>query len=122
MNRDFIDMLSALSAAGADYVVVGAHALAAFGAPLDDLTKADLVAPEVLFQIGVVPCRIDILTSVSGVAFEEAWESRLTVEIEGLEVAVLGREARLRNKRAAGSPKDRADAVWLESDSEEPGS
>jgi len=150
VNRDFIDMLSALSAAGADYVVVGAHALAAhglpratgdldilvrptpenaervwqalvtFGAPLHDLTRADLIAPDVVFQIGVVPCRIDILTSVSGVAFDEAWTSRMTVEIEGQEVSVLGRGALLKNKRSAGRPKDLADAAWLESTSEEP--
>ena len=92
MNRDFAEMLAALSAAGAEFLIVGAHALAAhghpratgdlglwirptagnalrvwqalvaFGAPLDELRPEDLSTPDVVFQIGVVPARIDILT------------------------------------------------------------
>src|SRR6186997_403579 len=102
MSRDFVEMLSALSAAGARFLVVGAHALAAhgapratgdldiwidatpenaahvlaalrtFGAPLLDLSAADLCTPETVFQIGVPPARIDILTSISGVEFGNA--------------------------------------------------
>src|SRR4051812_1317630 len=104
MNRDFAEMLSALSAAGAEFLVVGAHALAAhgrpratgdldiwvrstsenaekvwsalarFGAPLSGLSKADLQAPDVVFQIGIEPNRIDILTSIDGVDFDGAWQ------------------------------------------------
>jgi hypothetical protein len=102
MERDFVEMLSALNAAGVEYLVVGAHAMAAhgvpratgdldiwvratsenaprvldalreFGAPLFDLTLDDLSKPENVFQIGVVPVRIDLLTSITGVGFEEA--------------------------------------------------
>ena len=90
-------------------------ALLSFGAPLTDLTKADLSAPNVVFQIGVVPCRVDILTTISGVGFDEAWEGRKVVRIGELDVAVLGRSALLKNKKASGRPKDVADVAWMES-------
>jgi hypothetical protein len=143
MNPDFVEMLSALSAAGADYLIVGAHALAAhglpratgdldiwvrpapdnaarviaalraFGAPLFDLSEADLACPDTVFQIGVVPSRIDILTGISGVVFEEAWPRRMPLMVEGQLLAFLGREDLERNKRAAGRPKDVADLAAL---------
>ncbi len=143
MNPDFVEMLSALSAAGADYLIVGAHALAAHGlpratgdldiwvrptaenatrviaaltafrAPLFDLSEADLTRPDTVFQIGVVPSRIDILTSISGVTFDEAWPRRTMLAVEGQELAFLGRLDLERNKRAAGRPKDVADLAAL---------
>ena len=143
MERDFVEMLSALNVAGAEYLVVGAHALAAhgvpratgdldiwvratpdnarrvlgalreFGAPLFDLSVDDLSQPETVFQIGVVPVRIDLLTSISGVGFEEAWAGRLPGTIEGVAFGVIGREDLLRNKRATGRPKDLLDAETL---------
>jgi hypothetical protein len=143
MNRDFVEMLAALHAAGAEYLVVGAHAVAAhgrpratgdldlwvrptgdnarrvyaalqqFGAPLHDLGVADLTSPDLVFQIGVAPARIDILTSISGVSFEEAWASRIAVPIDELEVPVIGRECLKQNKRAAGRPRDLADLSEL---------
>lgn len=148
MNRDFVEMLAALSAAGVEYLVVGAHALAAhgrprstgdldlwvrptednarrvweglvrFGAPIGDLTVQDLSTPDVVYQIGVVPCRIDILTAIDGVGFDEAWKARKTFEVEGMEVPVIGREHLIRNKRAAGRPQDLTDAGWLEENGE----
>ncbi|MDZ4862251.1 MAG: hypothetical protein SGJ01_02300 [Gemmatimonadota bacterium] len=144
MNPDFIEMLSALHDAEADYLVVGAHALAAhgrpratgdldlwvrptpanadrvyaaltrFGAPLHELAPGDLATPDLVFQIGVVPVRIDILTSVSGVTFDEGWASRMTVPIGTLDVPVIGRECLIRNKRASGRPRDWADIADLE--------
>ena len=143
MERDFVEMLSALNAAGVEYLVVGAHALAAhgvpratgdlnlwiratpdnarrvlgalreFGAPLFDLSVDDLVQPETVFQIGAVPVRIDLLTSISGVAFEEAWAGRIPGTIEGVAFGVIGREDLLRNQRATGRPKDLLDAEAL---------
>ena len=144
MNRDFAEMLAALSAAGADYLLVGAHALAAhgvvratgdldvwvrptpenaskvwgalvaFGAPLQQLTEHDLATPGIVFQIGVVPYRIDLLTSIDGVPFEEAWQRRIRVRVEGQEIPLIGREDLLRNKRATGRLRDLADAEELE--------
>ena len=112
MNPDFAALLRELSAADARFLVVGAyalahharpratgdldiwvdptaenaarvmHALRRFGAPLSDLAESDLTSENLVYQIGVVPRRIDILTSISGVTFEQAWARRLTVEIE----------------------------------------
>ena len=143
MNRDFAEMLSALSEAGAEFLVVGAHALAAhgapratgdldiwvnatprnaervlaalrvFGAPLANLTIDDLTKPDIVFQIGVVPSRIDILTGISGVRFSEAWGRRIEVDIEGTKVPILGRDDFVSNKRASGRPKDRIDLELL---------
>jgi hypothetical protein len=86
----------------------------AFGAPLRDLTVHDLVSPDVVFQIGVAPGRIDILTSVSGLRFDEAWPDRIMVRIGTLDVPVIGRDVLIRNKRAAGRPRDLADLADLE--------
>lgn len=137
-------MLSALNDASAEYLVVGAYALAIygparstgdfdiwirstpenadrvwkaldkFGAPRRNLSRKDLQTANTVFQIGVVPNRIDILTSIDGVEFEEAWQQRKQSQIDGLSVSVLGREQLLRNKRATGRPKDLADVAWLE--------
>jgi hypothetical protein len=92
------------------------EALRAFGAPLFDLSQDDLTRPGIVFQIGVVPTRIDILNEISGVTFSEAWERRVVPAIEGQSLAFLGREDLVRNKRAAGRPKDLAILAALQSD------
>ncbi len=144
MNRDFVEMLSALCEAGAEFLIVGAHALAAhgpprftgdldiwvrstvsnadrvldairaFGAPLRDLTNEDLTRPATVFQMGVAPRRIDILTSISGVAFEDAWTRRAPLRIGDLEIFTIGRDDFVVNKRASGRPKDLLDIALLE--------
>ncbi len=144
LNPDFRDMLSALSEEGVEFLLVGAFALAAhglpratgdidiwirrspenaervwralgrFGAPVLDLTLDDLTTPDLVFQIGVAPRRIDILTSIDGVTFDETWPRRVTVELEGLDVPVIGRAHLIQNKRAAGRAKDLADLAWLD--------
>jgi hypothetical protein len=143
MNRDFAEMLSALCAAGAEFLVVGAHALAAhgvpratgdldlwvrptpenadrvlealrrFGAPLFDLTREDLTSAEVVFQIGLPPSRIDLLTSVTGLAFDDAWRNRITITVGTLAIPVLGRADFVANKRATGRDKDLSDLALL---------
>ncbi len=149
MNRDFVEMLSALCDAHAEFLVVGAHALAVhgcpratgdlgiwvrpsadnservlaalkvFGAPLFDVTREDLSAPGIVFQMGVVPCRIDILTGISGVTFEEAWPERVQQTIEGLDLGFISRAHLIVNKRASGRAKDLADVEALEGTSED---
>lgn len=144
MNRDFVEILEELSAAGADFIVVGAHAMAAhqrpratgdldiwvrptpdnarrvwealvrYGAPLHHLTLADLSAPGITFQMGVEPNRIDILTDITGVTFDEAWPNCIHVERGSLRFAVIGKEELLRNKRATARPKDLLDVENLE--------
>lgn len=88
-------------------------ALEDFGAPLFDLTIDDLSRPGVVFQMGVPPYRIDISTVLTGVGFEEAWAGRATLEIEGLAIPILGRAELVRNKRAAGRPRDLFDLDLL---------
>jgi hypothetical protein len=94
-------------------------ALIAFGAPVDTigLSKANLTAPELVVQLGVVPQRIDLLTSVTGLAFDEAWTTRQRHRVEGLEVPFVGLDALLRKKRATARPKDLVDVEILESQS-----
>lgn len=90
-------------------------ALLRFGAPVeamgvsrDDLQRADHVV-----QIGLPPRRIDVLTSISGVGFQEAWVGRVTHQVAGLSVPFIGRSELVRNKRAAGRAKDMADLEAL---------
>jgi hypothetical protein len=91
-------------------------ALARFGAPLHaaGVTAADFARPGLVYQIGLPPRRIDILTEISGVTFDEAWESRVTLDVEGRPVGCIGRTALLRNKEAAGRPQDIADIARLQ--------
>jgi hypothetical protein len=144
MNPDFNDMLSALSDEGVDYLIIGAYAmavhgvpratgdidvwvrpspdnadrvlraLARFGAPLGSLRAADLTGEGTVFQIGVAPNRVDVMTGIDGVRFDEAWPRRETRTIDGVTIAVIGRDDLIRNKRATGRPRDRADAEQLE--------
>jgi hypothetical protein len=96
------------------------RALIKFGAPLFDLSKDDLQEPDLIFQIGLEPRRIDILTSIDGVTFEEAWMSRKEITIEDIKVQVISRYHLLQNKKKTGRPKDKIDAAWLEhTDSDE---
>jgi hypothetical protein len=90
------------------------RALASFGAPLHDLTQDDLSRPGIVFQIGVAPFRIDILTSIDGVDFDAAWADRFVTQFAGQPVAVLSTRFLILNKRAAGRPQDLADVAWLE--------
>lgn len=84
-------------------------ALADYGAPLHDLTIDDLSQPGVVYQMGLPPYRVDILTEISGVTFDEAWPNRIYGNFGGATYPVIGREDFIRNKRAAGRPKDLAD-------------
>ncbi len=147
LNPDFKDMLSGLSDSGVEFLLVGAYAMAAhghpratgdldiwvranpdnavkvlvalsrFGAPLHDLTIEDLSRPGIIFQIGVEPSRIDILTEISGVIFSDAWERKMSIEMNGCSMSVIGLEDLIKNKRAAGRAKDIADLETLERNS-----
>jgi predicted nucleotidyltransferase len=91
------------------------EALARFGAPLASagVSQDDFVRPGMVYQIGLPPRRIDLLTEISGVAFEEAWASREAAEVDGRPVHLIGRDAFLKNKQASGRPKDLADVARL---------
>ncbi len=92
------------------------RALVAFGAPLTTLgvSQADFQRNDVVVQLGVPPRRIDLLTEISGVTFEEAWRGRRTVAWGSRSVGFLGLEELLRNKRASGRAKDLMDVEALE--------
>jgi hypothetical protein len=143
-NPDFRDLLSALCAEDAEFIIVGAHAvmfytvprytkdldvwvrptrqnagrvhraLRAFGAPVADLTVDDLTAPGTIFQIGIAPNRIDILTSIDAVSFEDAWQRRVPSTYGGVAISLLSIEDLLTNKRAAGRRQDLLDVERLE--------
>lgn len=143
MNPDFVALLRELAAAEARFLVVGAYALAhharpratgdldlwveptpenakrvhaalrAFGAPLEDLSVTELAQPDLVYQIGVVPRRIDILTSLTGLSFPEAWAGRDEGPFGEVSCAFLGRQELIRNKRALGRPRDLADLEAL---------
>lgn len=146
LSQDFIDILSAFTEEKVEYMLVGGHAMAfhgysratgvidlwirisednadkvwralkTFGAPIFDLDRQDLFTPATVFQIGVPPNRIDIINTIDGVEFEEAWHERKTVEIEGRVVPFIGKSHLLINKKATGRAKDLNDVSWLESE------
>ncbi len=137
-------MLSALCAEEAEFLLVGAFALAVhgepratgdmdlwvrpspdnarrvfqalrhFGAPMDRISERDLCQPDLVLQLGVQPNRIDILTAIDGVGFDEAWAGRYVSDVAGLSVPVIGRAELIRNKRSTGRTRDLADAEALE--------
>jgi len=89
------------------------QALIRFGAPVSDLTPLDFTAEGIIFQIGVVPRRVDIITSIDGISFDEAYEDKVTAEVEGLTIPVLSVESLIRNKEASGREKDILDVKIL---------
>lgn len=139
VQQDFRDLLALFNAHKVDYIIVGAHALAYHGAPrytgdmdilvhpnsenaqrilraLDEfgfgslgLRSEDFVASDKVVQIGVAPVRIDIVTSITGVSWEEAAAGRLAGTYGDLEVYYIGKEQFILNKRALGRKKDLAD-------------
>jgi len=145
LNEDYRDMLHALSDEKVKFILVGAYALAAhgypratmdidiwvmpspdnaeavlralssFGAPLHNLTKEDLQKEGTIFQIGVAPRRIDIITAASGLQFEHAYQNSVLVNIDGIDVRIPSIDDLIINKKSTGRTKDLADAEALES-------
>jgi len=90
------------------------EALARFGAPVSNVSVEELSCPGFFYQVGVAPVRIDILTTIEGVSFEDAWDEREYHELFGVSVPVISRRHLLINKKATGRPKDLADAAMME--------
>lgn len=150
MNQDFKDLLVEFNARKVEYLIVGAHALAAhghvratqdldiwvrpdaenakrvidalrdFGAPLHDLTEKDLSTPGLVFQIGVEPIRIDVLTVIDGVQFDEAWSDRITSKFVDQPVTVISRAHLIKNKLASARAQDLADVERLRTKDRDP--
>ena len=89
------------------------RALNAFGFQNLSLTESDFSKEDAIVQLGYPPFRIDILTSIDGVAFDQAWEKKVVVELNGMKVPFIGREDLIANKKAAGRPQDLADVSRL---------
>jgi hypothetical protein len=92
------------------------RALKRFGAPIESLcvTKDDLLEPNMVVRIGMPPRRIDILTAITGVTFDDAWATKVSHKVDTLDIPFLGRKALVANKRATGRAKDIADLEALE--------
>jgi hypothetical protein len=144
MNQDFVDLLREFVAAEVRFLIVGAYALAlhgrpratgdldiwvdptrenaprvmralaAFGAPVAEISADDFARAGITYQIGVPPGRIDILTELTGLTFAEAWVDRLPRPFGTVNVDFIGRAAFIRNKRATGRPKDLGDIEGME--------
>jgi len=145
LNEDYKEILQCLAGEDVKFLLVGAYALAAhgypratmdidiwvmpspenaeavlgalrrFGAPLHDLTIEDLQKDDTIFQIGVAPRRIDIITGASGLDFETAFAHSIEVDIEEIQVHIPSLDDLICNKRASGRTKDLADVEALES-------
>jgi hypothetical protein len=141
--RDFCELLACFNASGVRALIVGAYALGFHGAPrmtgdLDvlvqpsaenaarvmtalasfgfgevGLSAADFERPDVVVQLGVPPVRVDLLTGLSGVTWDEAWAGRVAGELGDVPVVFIGLADLRRNKRAAGRHKDLADLEAL---------
>lgn len=143
LSRDLKEFVECLNSNKAEYLIVGAlavswhgfprysgdidflvrpvaenaqrviAALVQFGFSALDISPADLTVPGKVIQLGYEPNRIDLMTSITGVSFEEAWETRVTGELDGLAVFFIGKAALLRNKESTGRNKDKIDADQL---------
>ena len=92
------------------------RALNAFGFQNLSLTESDFSKEDSIIQLGYPPFRIDILTSIDGVAFDQAWEKKVVIELNGMNVPFIGRDDLITNKKAAGRPQDIADVSRLTSE------
>ena len=139
--KDWREFIELLNSHGVEYLIVGAHALAfhahprntgdldvfirrtpenakriesvlrAFGFVSLGISAADMEQPDQIVQLGYAPNRIDVITSITGVTFDEAWRERVSGDLDGIPVQFIGREEFVRNKKATGRSKDLADAA-----------
>ena len=143
LNDDYKEMLQSLLNQKVEFIVVDAYALAAhgfpratgdidiwvkpdeknsksvykalasFGAPLNEIREDEFSQPGLIFQIGVAPRRIDLITKIDAVEFDEADKDKILVNIENLKVPVLSIDKLIKNKMATGREKDLLDAKLL---------
>jgi predicted nucleotidyltransferase len=110
-NTKDIDLWIAPNRANAERAF---EALRRFGAPVAGLSVEDLMKPDMIYQVGVEPVRIDVMCFVPGLDFDSAWERRDTMNYAGIAVPVLSIEDTLAAKKASKRPKDRIQAIELE--------
>ncbi|MFH1441446.1 MAG: hypothetical protein ABIH18_05355 [Candidatus Omnitrophota bacterium] len=143
LNEDYKEMLQILLNNKVKFLIVGAYAMGAqgypratgdfdiwvepspenskkvydslseFGAPLEQINTETFIKKGIIFQIGVVPRRIDILTFIDGVKFDKAYKDKENIKIEGLTIPFLSKENIIKNKKATGREKDKLDVKYL---------
>lgn len=143
LNKDYKEMLQLLLEEQVEFMLVGAYAMGAhgypratgdidiwveasknnapkvlsalkkFGAPLAQVSLQDFSQEGAVFQIGVTPRRIDIITKISGVTYQEANQDKVTVNVEGLNIPVISLDKFVKNKLASGRDKDTIDVKYL---------
>ena len=139
LPEDLKQLLHAFNANGVEYLIVGGYAvgiyaepratkdldlfirpesgnservyraLASYGAPMAGLSAADFTDPGAIFQVGVAPARIDILPRIDGVTFDEAWEQRVEVMLDGVVAHIISSGHLMQNKLSSGRTRDLAD-------------
>jgi len=144
LEKDYMDMIAALIAEEVQFLLVGGYAvgvhgyqrttndidfwvwpnpenaarvvraLEKFGAPMFNISNEDFEREGTVFQIGVAPIRIDVLTSIAGVSFEEAYRNAKIAAVDGIAFPVIPLQELIKNKRATGRGKDLVDAEHLE--------
>jgi hypothetical protein len=144
LTRDFKEFIECCARRSVRFLIVGGYALAAHGLPratkdldvwvlidrenaerlvqaLEDfgmgsvgLTAEDFLEPEVVVQLGYPPIRIDLLTSISGVEFEDCWPKRVVIDVGGVEAGFIAVDDLIVNKRSSGRPQDLVDADNLD--------
>jgi len=144
LNEDYKEMLRILLNNEVQFLVVGAYAMGAYGYPratgdfdiwvetspenskkiykslsefgalLTGITKETFIEKGIIFQIGVAPRRIDILTHIDGVEFADAYRDREEIQLEGLEIPFISKDNLIKNKKSTGRDKDNLDLKYLE--------
>lgn len=142
-ERDFDELLRLFNKLRVRYCIVGAHAVAIYARPrytkdLDiwvepslengqkivdalkafgfgalNITPKDFARPGRFIQLGYEPVRIDLITDIGGVTFEEAWRHRESGLCGSVKAWFIGRSELIRNKEHTGRPQDQADLAWL---------
>ena len=144
LDKDFVEFIECCAGRDVKFLVVGGYALAAHGHPratkdldiwllieptnadrlidaLADfgmealaLTRSDFLEPGVIIQLGYPPVRIDLLTTATGVTFEDCWERRMLIEVGSVDAGFISYADLIANKRASGRPQDLVDVEVLE--------
>jgi len=148
LNEDYKEILQILLKNEVKFLVVGAYAMAAygypratgdfdmwvdttsenskkiykslskFGAPLSEITDKTFTEKGIVFQIGVAPRRIDIITHIDGVTFYDAYQNKEIIEIENMKIPFLSKTNLIKNKKATGRKKDKLDIEYLQKNSD----
>jgi hypothetical protein len=143
LNEDYREMLQILLNNEVRFLIVGAYAMGAhgypratgdfdiwvettfenskkiykslseFGSPLSDITEKTFAKKGLIFQIGIAPRRIDIITHIDGVIFKEAYKTKELINIENLQIPFLSKKNLIKNKQSTGREKDNLDVKYL---------